>query len=395
MREANRTLIATGGSTATSSRTALREAMAEALRRLGRRPTAGFVFCSPNLSLEDALGMASELQSEVAWLGCTTAGQFTEEGFIGSGLVVLLMANQDAEHSLRFSEYADDPTQTFHELCGGIRELTRQARDRGYGMATTVALVDGLSGEGERLVERLHGELSPSGEIVGGAAGDGGKFERTLVGAGARTTAAGAALLHVFSSRRWGVGVDHGLRPATRVMRVTRASGNVVYEIDGRPAFDIYRDYADAKGVDLRPENAGTFFINNELGLMFFNELRKARAPLSSKDGALTCAAEVPQGAGVCILDGSRDELLAAAARAAREASERLGRNRPAGVLLFDCICRGTILGDDFGREIEAVRSIFPGVPLAGFLTYGEIARYSGRLDGWHNTTAVVTAIPE
>jgi hypothetical protein len=27
-------------------------------------------------------------------------------------------------------------------------------------------------------------------------------------------------------------------------------------------------------------------------------------------------------------------------------------------------------------------------------LTYGEIARYHGRLEGWHNTTAVVVAIP-
>ncbi|MBS1153045.1 MAG: hypothetical protein H6Q89_4743 [Myxococcaceae bacterium] len=29
-----------------------------------------------------------------------------------------------------------------------------------------------------------------------------------------------------------------------------------------------------------------------------------------------------------------------------------------------------------------------------GFLSYGEIARFRGRLDGWHNTTTVVTAIP-
>jgi hypothetical protein len=338
--------------------------------------------------------MATELQPDTAWLGCTTAGQFTEEGFIESGLAVLLIASHEADHVLRFSEHADDRSKTFDELCGGIREQAREARERGHGLLTTVALVDGLSGEGERLVERLHAELSPSGEIVGGAAGDDGKFERTLVGSALRTTSTGAALLHVFSSRRWGVGVDHGLNPATEPMRVTRARGNVVYEIDGRPAFDVYREYAKAKGLDLRPESAGAFFINNELGLIFFNELRKARAPLSSKDGALTCAAEVPQGANVCILDGSRDNLLAAASRAAREASDRLGRSSAAGVLLFDCICRGTILGEDFGREIQAVRSVFPGVPLAGFLTYGEIARYSGRLDGWHNTTAVVTAIP-
>jgi hypothetical protein len=388
------TLVATGGSTAPLSRTALREALIAALRRLGQPPTSGFIFCSPTLSLEDALAMAVELQPQAAWLGCTTAGQFTEEGFIQNGLVVLLMASHETDHVLRFSDQSGDSAQALEELCGGVRERAREARERGYGMATTVALVDGLGGRGELLVERLYTALSPNGEIVGGAAGDDGKFERTLVGAAGRTTATGAALLHVFSSRRWGVGVDHGLKPATDVMRVTRAIGNVVYEIDGRPAFDIYRDYAKMKGIDLQPDNAGSFFINNELGLVLFKELRKARAPLGSKDGALICAAEVPQGSGVCILGGSRDDLLAAAGRAAREASDNLGRNRAAGVLLFDCICRGTILGDDFAREIQAVRSVFPGLPLAGFLTYGEIARYRGRFDGWHNTTAVVTAIP-
>jgi hypothetical protein len=65
------------------------------------------------------------------------------------------------------------------------------------------------------------------------------------------------------------------------------------------------------------------------------------------------------------------------------------------GVLLFDCGCRGMILKNGFDKEIEAVRSVFGNVPIAGFLTYGEIARYPGKLNGWHNATAVVVAIPE
>jgi hypothetical protein len=52
------------------------------------------------------------------------------------------------------------------------------------------------------------------------------------------------------------------------------------------------------------------------------------------------------------------------------------------------------ILGDGFQREIEAVRSVFGDVPVAGFLTYGEIACYRGRFGGWHNATAVVLAVP-
>jgi methyl-accepting chemotaxis protein len=96
----------------------------------------------------------------------------------------------------------------------------------------------------------------------------------------------------------------------------------------------------------------------------------------------------------VSILDGEPESMVEAARSAALEAKEHLGDAEAAGVLLFDCVCRGMILKSDFHREIEAVRSVFGDVPTAGFLTYGEIARYRGRLDGWHNATAVVVAIP-
>ena len=178
-------------------------------------------------------------------------------------------------------------------------------------------------------------------------------------------------------------------------MRVTEAKGNVVHRIEGRPAFEVYRDHARARGIDLKPEEASRYLVENELGIIVFDTLKKARAPLSvGSDGQLSCAAEVPQGASVCILGGDKSSLVAAAGRAAREARDRLGGREPAGILLFDCICRGAILEGDFRREIDAVRSVFPTAPIAGLLTYGEIARYSGRLDGWHNTTAVVAAIP-
>jgi hypothetical protein len=52
------------------------------------------------------------------------------------------------------------------------------------------------------------------------------------------------------------------------------------------------------------------------------------------------------------------------------------------------------ILKGEFRREVAAVRSVFPDVPMAGFLTYGEIARSHDKLDGWHNATAVVAVIP-
>src|SRR5262249_41351348 len=142
-------------------------------------------------------------------------------------------------------------------------------------------------------------------QIVGGAAGDEGRFRQTAVAAGESVGVDAMAALHLFSGKSWGVGVGHGLRPASAKMQVTRARANVLYQIDGRPAFDVYRDYAKTKGVSLEPHNAGAFLIGNELGIYLFDRMNRARAPLSvDPDGALRLAAEVPEGASVCILDG-------------------------------------------------------------------------------------------
>ena len=66
-----------------------------------------------------------------------------------------------------------------------------------------------------------------------------------------------------------------------------------------------------------------------------------------------------------------------------------------AGAIVFDCVCRGVILGDDFRRGIEAIASTLGDVPLLGFETYGEIAMSPGQFSGFHNTTTVVMLLPE
>jgi len=204
-----------------------------------------------------------------------------------------------------------------------------------------------------------------------------------------------AAAVHIFGRNPFGVGMGHGLEATTAKMRVTRAKGNVVHEIDGRPAFAVYEEHARKRGVTLSPASAGEYLIANELGIIVAGKVTRARAPLSvGKDGSLSCAAEVPQGAHVAILDGKPDAMVAAARQAAAEALQNLQGQQPAGVLLFDCVCRGLILKDAFQREIDAVREVMGEVPVAGFLTYGEIASYSGRVESWHNTTAVALAIP-
>ncbi|HZU85422.1 MAG TPA: FIST N-terminal domain-containing protein [Polyangiaceae bacterium] len=388
---------ATGASFRKDVARAGEEAARDALSRLGtRRPTFGFVFASPDHDLGIALGEVRRVTGCNDLLGCSTAGALTEAGPIADGVAVMLVASSDSSHRMDFgrglrSAYGPLARQ-FNQSAS---EAKKPARLAGRRHLTTVLLTDGLAGTGEQLVHEMFESSQSSSQIVGGAAGDDGRFLRTMVGAGRECSEDAAAALHVFDSKPWGVGVNHGLRPTTKPLRVTRSRGNVIHTIEGEPAFDMYRRHAAESGVTLTRDNAPAYLVANELGVHFFDTLARARAPLAvGADGSLTCAAPVPEGSFVSILDGVPEIMIEAAKSAAVEARQRLGEGRAAGVLLFDCICRGMILKHALRDEIDAVRSVFGDVPVAGFLTYGEIARYGGRLDGWHNATAVVVAVP-
>ncbi len=386
-----------GSSSLSDDRAATTEAVQQALKGLAGQPARlGFLFASAKHDLKVALETARGVAKGCEFLGCQTAGEFTERGLTRGGISTLVLAAEAMVFDVAFATgMKADFEGAARTLCAGFHAVTRDAGAKGLGLSTTVLLVDGLAGTGERLVKDVMHGTRMFQQVVGGAAGDDGAFKATSVGARGNAASDSAAAVHVFDKVNWGIGVDHGLRPKTQRMTVTKAKGNVVYELDGRPAFDVYQDYAATRGVKLEPATAGTFLIGNELGVFFLDELHHARAPVGvGASGELNLVADISEGASVCILDGEPDSMVEACGRAAREARENLRGAGCAGVLVFDCVCRGMILGDKFQREIEAVRQVFPDVPVAGFLTYGEIARFRGRLDGWHNTTTVVAAIP-
>lgn len=390
------TAVASARSLLDQTQPAVAQAVEQALRGLGEKPTVGFLFASPRHPLDEALKEA-KARAGCEFLGCHTAGEFTEQGLTSKSLVVLLTSLDANSFVVRNAiGVKADPAGAARQLTGGFADLQAKSAKVGAALSTTVLLVDGLAGSGERLVKDVLAGTRPYQQVVGGAAGDDGQFKTTSVGTSRQSGSDSAAALHVFGKKPWGVGVDHGLRAQTRPMRVTRAHQNVVYELDGRPAIEAYRTHARSRGVELTDQTTAPFLIANELGVYFLNDVQQARAPLRvGSEGELHLAADLPQGASVCILDGEPDEMVKACGRAAAQAKAGLQGAKAAGVLVFDCICRGMILGEGFQRELDAVKEQFPGVPVAGFLTYGEIARFSGRLDGWHNATVVVTAIPE
>jgi hypothetical protein len=110
-------------------------------------------------------------------------------------------------------------------------------------------------------------------------------------------------------------------------------------------------------------------------------------------DRSLSCIAEIPQGGLVWIMEGDAESVLAATDAACRDSLAALGDHPPLGILAFDCIARRGVLGDrGIHTEIQRLAAIAGAAPVAGFYTYGEIARTRG-MRGFHNQTLVVLSI--
>jgi hypothetical protein len=93
------------------------------------------------------------------------------------------------------------------------------------------------------------------------------------------------------------------------------------------------------------------------------------------------------------MMEGDDDSVLAATDAACREALAALNGQAPIGMLAFDCIARRGVLGPDgIKREVDRIAEHAAPGPVAGFYTYGEIARTRG-VNGFHNQTLVVLAL--
>jgi hypothetical protein len=193
-----------------------------------------------------------------------------------------------------------------------------------------------------------------------------------------------------------GIGVRHGWQRVGEPMLVTSSGGNRVYTLDDRPALDVYLErlgVADPANMDA--EEVTRIALTHPLGLSRPSGEEQVRfiAGASFGDRSLSCIAEVPRGGLVWIMEGDKQSVLSATDAACGDSLAALDGRSPLGMLAFDCIARRGVLGDSGIKiEIDRLAATASGAPIAGFYTYGEIARTRG-IYGFHNQTLVVLSI--
>jgi len=197
------------------------------------------------------------------------------------------------------------------------------------------------------------------------------------------------------STAPFGIGVRHGWRRVGDPILVTSSVGTRVLTLDDEPALDVYLRRLDAPPeAATDPAAFARFAMTHPLGLSRRSgEEVRFIAGADFDDRSLQCIAQVPQGGLAWIMDGEDESVLAATDGACADALAQLSGDDAKGVLAFDCIARRGVLGDEgIQREVEHIIAGVRGAPVAGFYSYGEIARTKGT-GGFHNQTLVVLAV--
>ena len=370
--------------------------LGDLLGRLEEPARLALVFASPAHDLGAILATLARRLPETVCLGATTAGEFTERRVAKRAISAIAVSGDFHVHAALGTDLAADPAKTV----ASVVEKTSQ-RHPSHPHRTAILLLDPLSGRGEEATLLTAAVLGPDVPLVGGAAGDDLAMTKASVGVGAELGSDALALAILHTREPLGVGVLHGHAPISRPLTVTRAKDNTVFEIDGRPAWDVWVEHTGARareaGIDpakLRDEDVSSYLLRFEAGLSTGSEY-KIRAPLSKgADGSLSFACGIPSGAEIVITESEPKRQVQSALGAARRAREALGGAPTAGAIVFDCICRNLILGEEFREAVTGMSRELGDAPLAGFETYGEIAMAQGDFSGFHNTTTVVLAFP-
>ena len=376
-----------------------RSAARLALDRMGSaNPDLTVVFSSVIFDQPGLLRGVQTVVGKSPLVGCSTAGEISSEGFDRRSMVVMTLKSNKLQCGTGLGEGL-----TRDALRVG-RDVARKAiRKNPANRFAFMMMSDGLKGNGASVIKGVQEVLGNSFPIVGGSAGDDFLFENTYQYYNGQVFDDAVVGVLFGGDVAIGVGARHGWQPLGKLRKITKARENIVEEIDGVKAVEIYTDYFDKKIEELTQEGPlARITIMYPLGMtvpgeeeyLLRNILRVTPA------GALVCAGEIPQGAEARLMMASDRLAIAAAKNAAERALKNMGDVEVRVAFVFNSASRARLLGRRSSREIEAIKQVFgKDVSIIGFCTYGEQAPLRAEMNVgrsyFHNETIAILAIGE
>ncbi len=332
-----------------------------------------------------------ELQSSFSrshLIGCSSAGEIHGSSIEDGSLSATIVCFQQSRVASVFSHKSGE-----NSVSAG-REIAKALSEPD--LKGLIVFGNGVGINGSDLVRGLNEELSPSVAVTGGLAGDGERFERTWVLSQDVHSDHGVAAIVLYGeSLRVGHGTHGGWSIFGPERQVTRSEGTTLYELDGRPPLDLYKEYLGNRAGELPA-------VALRLPLALLSDRTDAPhsvrtvVSIDESSGAMVFAGDIPEGGRVRLMRTTFESLIGGAGNAARTAGPPLGRPESSLAVVVSCVGRRLMLGERTEEELESLMGdLQPGTYQTGFYSYGEIVpRAFGPCD-LQNQTITLTLISE
>ena len=337
----------------------------------------------------DLINNITDTYPNGALVGCSTSGEIWGTEIKDESLTIGVVQFENTETKTASAPVCD-PQQSFHAGESIGRTLLRPD------LRAVLVLSDGLHVNGSELVRGLNAVLPKSVVVTGGLAGDGDKFQRTWVLHEGKPQGKMVTAVGFYGDK---IHIGHGSKGGWDIFgperKVTRSEGNVLFELDGKPALQLYKDYLGDRADGLPA--TGLFF---PLTIRSHDEEDKqiVRTILAVDEAtqSMTFAGDIPEGSLAQLMRANFDRLVAGASQAATLTGMDASDQQSTLAIAISCVGRRLVLGERTEEEIEATLDVLPPhTQQIGFYSYGEISPYTNGSCDLHNQTMTITTISE
>jgi hypothetical protein len=261
-----------------------------------------------------------------------------------------------------------------------------------HNLKNVLIISDGQLVNGSELVMGLQSIFPKDTIITGGLAGDGANFKSTLVGLNNTPTEGMIIAVGFYGSLVVTYGSVGGWDSFGPERIITRSKANVLYELDGKPALDIYKKYLGEQAKDL--PGSGLLYPLSIRMKDTDDALVRTILNVNEAEKSLTFAGNMPEGNYARLMKANFDRLIEGSSTAAENS---LQNNKPELAILISCVGRKLVLDQRIEEELEDVRAVYGGkTAITGFYSYGEIApSFNFAKCELHNQTMTITTFRE
>lgn len=358
---------------------------------LGKLAQLVFLFGNRELLKEkEHIDFVKESYPLAQIVGCSTSGEIFQEEVFNNNIICTAVSFESST-----IEIAQETIHSMEESYTVGQKLASKLDKEN--LVHIMVLSEGLNINGSELTKGINNQLNDRISVTGGLAGDQALFSETVI-VHNRTGEKNLIVAIGFYGKQLQVGYGSmGGWDSFGVDReVTRSTANILYELDGQSALELYKRYLGAHAANL-PASALLFPLSLRLKSA---ETALVRTVLSvnEEDGSMVFAGDIPQGEYVRLMKANFDRLIDGANGAAEMSKISLQNSEADLAILISCVGRKLVLKQRVEEELEIIREVIgEGVAITGFYSYGEISPIKPfeQHCELHNQTMTITLFKE